>query len=457
MRAFTPRECLQINQNQYFAYLFGNFECVYKDELCRATPTVLFLSTVMTQLTQSSETPRAEVLIVGGGMVGLSLAAALAGAGVEVLVVDREPVGRATDTNFDGRASAIAAGSRDVLAGIGVWDRMARAAEPIREIRVSDGASPLFLHYDFRELGEGPLGFMVENRETRLALLDHLSELSAARLIHGRSVVALERGPIEAEARLDDGTRIRAGLVVAADGRESPLRESAGIGAARWDYSQTGIVCTIAHEQPHRGIAQEQFLPAGPFAILPMTGDRSSIVWTERADLAPRIMALGDAAFGEELALRFGDFLGALTPVGPRFAYPLSLVHADDYVAHRLALVGDAAHAIHPIAGQGFNLGLRDVAALAEVIVDTLRLGLDPGATTALARYQRWRRFDNMVMLVVTDGLNRLFSTDYAPLRVARDLGLAAVNRLPPLKRLLMSHAMGRAGDLPRLTRGLPL
>ncbi len=426
-------------------------------ESCRDAATVLFLSVVMNAPTPSSGTPRTAVLIVGGGMVGLSLGAALAGAGVGVIIVDRAPVGRATDPTFDGRASAIASGSRDVLAGIGAWDRMARAAEPIREIRVSDGSSPLFLHYDFRDLGDGPLGFMVENRETYVALLDYLAELPSARLIHGRSVVALERGPIEAEARLDDGTGILAALVVAADGRDSPLREAAGIGTARWRYAQTGIVCTIAHERPHRGIAQEHFLPAGPFAILPMTGDRSSIVWTERADLAPRIMALDDQAFGEELRLRFGDYLGALTPVGPRFAYPLSLVHADRYIGHRLALAGDAAHAIHPIAGQGFNLGLRDVAALAEVIVDTLRLGLDPGAITALARYQRWRRFDNMVMLALTDGLNRLFSTDAAPVRVARDIGLAAVNRIPRLKRLLMHHAMGRAGDLPRLTRGLPL
>ena len=398
-----------------------------------------------------------DVVVVGGGLVGLTLAAALGGAGLAVRVVDREPTEATIAPGFDGRASAIAAGSRAVLDAIGVWPAMAPDAGPILEIRVSDGASPLFLHYDSRELGDGPLGHIVENRHTRRALLGRLAALETVRIIGGRSVVATDRGALGAEARLDDGTRLTARLIVAADGRDSPLRHGAGIGVTGWRYDQTGIVCTVAHARTHRGIAQERFLAPGPFAILPMTGDRSSIVWTERGDVAVRLMALDDAGFAAELARRFGDYLGALSIIGPRFSYPLSLVHAERYIDHRLALIGDAAHGMHPIAGQGFNIGVRDVAALAEVVVDTMRLGLDPGTMTALERYQRWRRFDNSVMLALTDGLNRLFSNEIAPVRLARDIGLAAVDRLPALKRVFMRHAMGQAGELPRLVQGLPL
>ena len=399
----------------------------------------------------------ADIVIIGGGLVGLTLATALAGAGVAVAVIDRERPEELTASAHDGRASAIAAGSQRLLAALGLWDAMAPSAQPILEIRVSDGASPLFLHYDFREIGDGPLGYIVENVAIRRALIAAASRAPAARLLWGRTVAALSRDGAAAEARLDDGTMVRARLAIAADGRHSPVRRGAGIAVAEWRYRQTGIVCTVAHERPHNGVAQEHFLPAGPFAILPMTGNRSSIVWTEREDLTPALLALDDGAFLAELERRFGDFLGALRVEGDVFSYPLSLVHAERYTAPRLALVGDAAHGMHPIAGQGLNFGLRDVAALSEVVVDALRLGLDPGVTTVLARYQRWRRFDNLAMLAVTDGLNRLFSNDVAPLRLIRDIGLAAVNRAPPLKRLFMRHAMGTVGDLPRLARGLPL
>jgi 2-octaprenyl-6-methoxyphenol hydroxylase len=255
---------------------------------------------------------------------------------------------------------------------------------------------------------------------------------------------------------------VRARLAVAAEGRRSPLREDAGIRVTTWDYPQAGIVCTVAHDKPHRGVAHEHFLPSGPFAMLPMTDaedgtHRSSLVWTERRELVPAMLALDAAAFGHELERRFGDSLGALREVGGRWSYPLSLMHAARYVDRRLALVGDAAHVIHPIAGQGLNLGLRDVAALAETLVDAHRLGLDLGDGNVLARYQRWRRVDNTVLMVVTDGLNRLFSNDLPPVRLVRDLGLAAVDRMPPLKRLFMRHAMGLVGDLPRLVRGQPL
>ncbi|MCG8696363.1 MAG: FAD-dependent monooxygenase, partial [Minwuiales bacterium] len=267
----------------------------------------------------------------------------------------------------------------------------------------------------------------------------------------------VRRDAARSEVHLADGTVVSAPLCVGADGRNSPLRQSAGIKCAAWSYHQVGIVCTVHHELPHGGVAQERFLPAGPFAILPMTGNRSSLVWTERADLAPAMMALDEAAFTAEMASRFGDYLGALEVVGPRWSYPLALHLAERYTDRRLALVGDAAHGIHPIAGQGLNLGLRDVAALAEVIVDTARLGLDIGDAVPLERYQRWRRFDALLLAAVTDSLNRLFSNDIEPIRLARDLGLAAVNRMGPLKRVFMSHARGTVGQLPKLLQGQSL
>ena len=402
----------------------------------------------------TAETIETEVLVVGAGMVGLTLATALAGAGVGVALVDRADPASVVDAGFDGRVSAIAYGSRRVLEAIGLWPALGPQAEPILEIRVSDGDSPLFLHYDHAELGDQPLGHMVENRHIRRALFDLAAARDDLRLLAPSAIETVTRGTGGVAARLADGREVRARLVVAADGRDSALRRAAGINVTAWRYPQTGIVCTVAHERPHRGIAHERFLPAGPFAILPMTGDRSSLVWTERATLAPAMMALDDDAFGAEVARRFGDFLGDLEVVGPRWSYPLSLVHAERYVDTRLALIGDAAHAIHPIAGQGLNLGLRDVAALAEVLVDARRLGLDIGASDVLERYQRRRRFDSVVLAAATDGLNRLFSTDDPAITLARGLGLAAVNRAAPLKRLFMRHAMGVVGALPRLARG---
>jgi len=267
-------------------------------------------------------------------------------------------------------------------------------------------------------------------------------------------VERVERGPAAARAYLADGSVLRGELVAACDGRHSPLRQAAGIKTLSWDYPQISIVCTVAHALPHRGVAVEHFLPAGPFAILPMTGQRSSIVWTERADLAPQLMALDEAGFARELARRFGDFLGALAVEGPRWSYKLSLMHALAYGARRLVLVGDAAHVIHPIAGQGLNLGIRDIAALAELLVDRHRLGLELAGPELLAAYEGWRRWDNLTLAAVTDGLNRLFSNAAPPLQWARDIGLAVVDRLPPAKRFFMRHAMGLVGALPRLARG---
>ena len=396
---------------------------------------------------------RVEFLVVGGGLSGALLAIACAGAGIETALVDRETPETMQAEPFDGRTTALAYGSQQVLEGLGLWAEIAAEAGPIREIRVADGASPLFLHYDHRDIGDRPLGYIVENRVLRRMLWRQARRLPQLAVLAPATVAGVTSDDSGADAVLADGRRLRAALVAAADGRLSPLRTAAGIGAVTWSYPQTGIVCTAHHQEPHRGIAVEHFMPAGPFAILPMTGDRSSIVWTEAAALAPALMALDDDAFLAELAHRFGDHLGALALEGPRWSYPLSFLHAARYGAGRLVLVGEAAHVIHPIAGQGLNLGIRDVAALAEIIVDARRRGLDIGAA-ALAPYEQWRRLDAMLLAGVTDGLNRLFSNRLPPFQAARDLGLAAVDRLPPLKRLFMRHAMGLVGRLPRLVRG---
>ena len=415
----------------------------------------------------TAQTQETEVLIVGGGLVGTTLGAALAEGGIETLLIDRQPPETVTGAAFDGRSSAVARGSQSVFAGLGLWDSFAAAAQPILDIRVSDGkvgggVSGLFLHYDHREQGgenAPPMGHIIENRVLRQGLAEaaprsRLTILAPADLEH------LERSASAVEAVLADGRRIRARLAISAEGRAARLREEAGIKTLAWSYPQTGIVGTIAHEEPHHGLAHEHFLPAGPFAVLPMVDDakglhRSSLVWTERADIAPAMMQLDEADFAAELQRRFGDSLGRLSLYGGRrWAYPLSMQQAERYIDTRLALVGDAAHVIHPIAGQGLNLGLRDVAALAECLVDSHRLGIDPGDALALERYQRWRRFDNFTLMAVTDGLNRLYSNDLPPVRLARDLGMAAVNRMPGLKRFFMGHAMGLVGDLPRLIRG---
>jgi 2-octaprenyl-6-methoxyphenol hydroxylase len=396
----------------------------------------------------------ADVLIVGGGLVGGTMACALAQSGIPVAVVDHEDPTTAVQAEFDGRASAIALGPQKVMEAVGLWAHIAPEAAPILDIRVSDGESLMFLHYDHAAIGDEPFGYIVENRSTRKAVFARLPELPAATLFAPNHLVALERGPDGVTGTLADGRRIQARLAIAADGRGSKIRREAGIGLTKWSYHQTAIVCTVAHEKPHNGVAQEHFLPAGPFAILPLTGNRSSIVWTEKEALAPAIMAQDDQGFLNELRWRFGDFLGEIAVEGPRFAYPLSLQFADSYVGQRLALIGDAAHGMHPIAGQGMNFGIRDVAALAEVLVEAKRLGMDLGSAAVLERYQRWRRFDNMLMLGLTDAINRLFSNDIGPIKLARDLGLALVNRLPPLKKVFMRHAMGLVGELPKLMRG---
>jgi 2-octaprenyl-6-methoxyphenol hydroxylase len=352
--------------------------------------------------------------------------------------------------------TAIAPGSRCLLDALGVWPELAGAAEPIRDIRVGERHSPLTVHYDHRALGDQPLGHIVENRAIRGALLRRIEELRATTLTLAApdQVRSLERDAAGALLRLASGGSVRAALVAAAEGRSSPTRSACGIEVLRWGYGQTGIVATLAHERPHQGVAVERFFPDGPLALLPMTGRRSSIVWAAEDRLARELTALDDADFVAELSERAGDRLGALTLAGPRWHYPLAMIQAQRYTDRRLALVGDAAHAIHPIAGQGWNLALRDVAALAELMIDAQRLGLDPGSASVLARYERWRRFDSLALIAITDGLNRLFGNDLLPVRIARELGLGLVERTPPLKQFFMRHAMGLLGDLPRLMRG---
>ena len=400
-----------------------------------------------------------DVLIAGGGITGLTLAACLGSAGVRVSIVDQETTDGRLAPAFDGRTTAIALGSMRVLAAAGVWEHVPEhEREAILDIRVADDFGPFFLHYQHEEVGSNPFGWIVENRILRHALFTRLGELACVRHLAPAVLADMTVHPGRVDARLADGRCIKATVLVGADGRRSLVRSLAGIRVWGWPYArQTALVTVIGHSQPHHGVALEHFLPAGPFAVLPMTRNRSSIVWTERKDRADRYLALPDALFSREIVARAGNWLGQVGPIGQRFSYALSVQCAHHYIANRIALVGEAVHTIHPIAGQGLNLGLRDVAALTEVLVDALRLGQDPGDSAVLARYQQWRRPDNLALVAVTDGLNRLFSTALPPIRLLRGLGLAAVNQAPFVRQLLMRHAMGTLGDLPRLLRGEPV
>lgn len=402
---------------------------------------------------------QADVVIAGGGLVGLPLGLALARGGLKVVVADAAPVARVLDPTFDGRVSALAYASVRMLTALGVWDDLAPHAQPIREILVTDGkpgqpASPFSMHFDAAEVGADALGYIAENRHTRMALHAAVERCGNLELLAPAKVkaVAVETG--RAVVTLADGAQIQCALAIAADGRESPLRAEAGIGVIGWSYPQIGIVATVEHEKPHNGVAYEHFLPSGPFAILPMTGNRSSLVWTEAKTKAPGLLALDEARFNEELSRRFGNHLGKTQAAGPRWSYPLSFHIARDFVRPRLALAGDCAHGIHPIAGQGLNLGLKDAAALAEVLLDAARLGRDIGALDTLKRYERWRRFDSFTLAASTDALNWLFSNDIAPVRHLRDLGLGIVDAIGPARRFFMRHAGGDIGKLPKLMKG---
>jgi 2-octaprenyl-6-methoxyphenol hydroxylase len=399
-----------------------------------------------------SEAVSASVCVVGAGPVGGALACRLAEAGISVAVIDRAQLPPMEHPDFDGRAYAMAAAARQLLEAAGLWQRLPYPAGPIRDIRVSDGrvgrpASPLHLHFGAREVGAEAFGWMVEARSLRMALNAHMHALPSLS-VFAPAQATVTRGAEGATVSIVGGPDIACRLVVAAEGRHSPLREAAGIAVTRFDYRQTGLVFAIAHERPHYGVALEHFLPAGPFARLPMAGNAahpnlSAIVWTERTPTAERLLALAPEAFIREVGRRLGDHLGGIKMVGRRWSYPLSAMHAHRYTDTRLALVGDAAHGIHPIAGQGLNLGFQDAAELSRLVIAAVAAGADPGAADLLRRYQAARRPANLAMLAATDLLDRLFSSDNRALRTARDLGIAAVHRLPPLKRLFIRQAMG--------------
>jgi 2-octaprenyl-6-methoxyphenol hydroxylase len=400
---------------------------------------------------------RADVVVGGAGFAGLALAIALRqGLGDPFTVTVIDPA-LAHSQSKDPRASAIAAAARRLFEAIEVWDAVAADAQPILDMvvtdsKLDDAVRPTFLTFG-GEVEEGePFAHMIENRHLVDALVKKAKELGVD--LRAGAVDSFEHAGRAIEVALANGETISTRLLVGADGAKSKIREHAGIATHGWNYDQAAIVTTVAHERDHGGRAEEHFLPAGPFAILPLTGKRCSIVWTESAREAKRIIALPDEEFHAELEKRFGLQLGDLNVIGPRRAFPLGLFTARTFIAERLALIGDAAHIIHPIAGQGLNMGLRDVAALAEAIADAARLGLDPGGADVLERYQRWRRFDTMTMGVATDGLNRLFSNHSDVLRLARDIGLGLVERMPALKRIFIREAAGFTGDIPKLLKG---
>ena len=398
-----------------------------------------------------------EVVVGGAGFAGLALAIALRqGLGDPFTVTVADPA-LAYARSKDPRASAIAAAARRLFEAIGVWDAVAENAQPILDMvvtdsKLDDAVRPAFLTFG-GEVEEGePFAHMIENRHLVDALAEKAKSLGVELRASPVAGFAADANSIKVQFAGDDTVSAR--LLIGADGAHSLIRERAGIATHGWNYDQSAIVTTVAHERAHNGRAEEHFLPAGPFAILPLTGRRCSIVWTETSGEAERIVALPDSEFHVELEKRFGLQLGDIEVVGPRRAFPLGLFTARTFIGERLALVGDAAHIIHPIAGQGLNMGLRDVAALAEAIADAARLGLDPGGPEVLERYQRWRRFDTMTMGVATDGLNRLFSNHSDALRLVRDIGLGLVERMPMLKRIFIREAAGFTGDVPKLLKG---
>jgi 2-octaprenyl-6-methoxyphenol hydroxylase len=397
------------------------------------------------------------IVIGGGGLTGLSLALALRqGLGPEIPVIVADPA-FAVRPSRDQRASAIVAACRKLFEALGVWGEVAPDAQPILDMivtdsRLQDATRPAFLTFSGEVADGEPFAHMVENRHLIDALTRH-AEASGVEL-RSDSVTAYEANEDGVQVAFGSGDIIASRLLAAADGARSKLRQRAGIATHGWDYDQAAIVVTVGHERDHEGRAEEHFLPAGPFAILPLTGKRSSLVWTEQPKEAARIVALGAGDFKAELETRFGLHLGELQVLDKPRTFPLGYFVARSFVAPRLALVGDAAHVIHPIAGQGLNMGLKDVAALAEVVVDAARLGTDFGAADVLEHYQRWRRFDTMAMGVATNVLNGMFSNDIAPLRAVRDIGLGLVDRMPPLKGAFIRQAAGLTGEVPRLLRG---
>jgi 2-octaprenyl-6-methoxyphenol hydroxylase len=407
-----------------------------------------------------------DVIIAGAGMAGATFALAAAQGGLKVVLVDPQPFSDQLAPTFDGRSTAIAFSTFRMLDALGVGEALRPHACRMDHILVTDGHRPgaashrplpAFLRFDAAEIGDQngdePLGYMVENRQIRTALARAVTE-AGIEVRAPASVVSVETDGFGAAITLNNHEILRAPLVVGAEGRASVVRRAAKIGTVGWGYGQSGVVATVRLGRPHGGVAHEYFLPGGPFAILPLTDQRASLVWTETTRRAEALKAASDEAFNAHLMRRFGEFLDGAVPEGPRFVYPLSLELAEKLTAPRTALLGDAAHGVHPVAGQGLNMGLKDAAALAEVLIEAVRLGEDFGSEMVLDRYARWRRFDNAALAAGFDGFVRLFSNDLPPVRLARDLGMAAVNRIGPLRRAFMREAGGATGDLPRLLRG---
>ena len=404
-----------------------------------------------------------DIIVIGAALNGLAAALALGGRRVKrpvniTLVDAKDPRGFAS-SSFDGRASAITASARRMFEALGIWEKVAHEAQAMEEIIVTDSVNPgdrrpVLLHFGADDMGGQPSAHMIENRQLYGAMLEEVLASSHITLTVGQTASHYTFGPGLAVVTLADGTALRAPLIVAADGRNSPAREAAGIKLIGWPYDQMGLVASVEHELPHHGRAEEHFTPSGPFAILPLPGNRSSLVWSERTGEAMRLAALDDDSFAAELRLRFGSHLGAVKMISGRHAYPLAMFIAESFAAERLALVGDAAHVLHPLAGLGFNLGLRDVAALAECVHDAAALGLDIGSTAVLDRYTQWRRFDTVATGAAMDGMNRLFANSNPLLTLLRRAGLLAVNRMGGLKSLFVKEASGASGTVPKLLRG---
>ena len=404
-----------------------------------------------------------DIIVIGAALNGLAAALALGGSRVKrplnITMVDaKDPRGFAS-SSFDGRASAITASARRMFEALGIWEKVAHEAQAMEEIIVTDSVNPgdrrpVLLHFGADDMGGQPSAHMIENRHLYGAMLEEVLASSHITLTVGQTASHYTFGPGLAVVTLADGTALRAPLIVAADGRNSPAREAAGIKLIGWPYDQMGLVASVEHELPHHGRAEEHFTPSGPFAILPLPGNRSSLVWSERTGEAMRLAALDDDSFAAELRLRFGSHLGAVKMISGRHAYPLAMFIAESFAAERLALVGDAAHVLHPLAGLGFNLGLRDVAALADCVHDAAALGLDIGSTAVLDRYTQWRRFDTVATGAAMDGMNRLFANSNPLLTLLRRAGLLAVDRMGGLKSLFVKEASGASGTVPKLLRG---
>ena len=396
-----------------------------------------------------------DIVIVGGGLNGPTLAIALAQTGLTVTVVDTLPAPTRALRDFDGRSYALAHASMRMLRGIGLWDDIKDNTQPMLEIKVTDGRAgsgpaPWMMHFDHTEIEEGPMGYMCEDRHLRQALLAKMDADLRITQLSGETVVAQSGGSVT----LASGKTVTAQLIVGADGRTSGTAQRAGIKRTGWGYGQTAIVCAVGHDLPHGGIAHQFFMPTGPLAILPLPDNRCSIVWSETDARAAEIMAMDDDGFLDALRPAFGSFLGELTLTGKRFSYPLGLTIANRFIAHRVALIGDAAHGVHPIAGQGLNAGLRDVAALVDVLSDAKSRGEDIASPAVLARYEPWRRFAQATLAAATDTFNKLFSNDNPLLRAVRDVGMGLVNATPNLRRKFIREAAGLTGDLPSLMRG---